>query len=74
MNENIAKRYQEYPHEWTKAFVYQELVREAAKTSTDLAQYLEWDTAAFYNTILNSPAHETTYADFGEKMVKKLES
>jgi len=74
MNELVAKRYQEYPHEWTKAFEYQELVREAAKTSEDLAQYLDWDTSAFYNTLLNAPATETTYADLGREYLEKFEA
>ena len=72
VNDSIAKRYQEYPHEWMKAYEYKELVNEAAKTSEELAQYAQWDASSFYNTILNSPATPETYADFGQKFLDKF--
>lgn len=40
INAKIAQRYMEYPQEWDRAYEYHELVREAARTSTELAQYL----------------------------------
>jgi hypothetical protein len=66
VNEKIAKRYYEQPNEWTKAYGYQEMVREAAKTSDEIAQYLQWNTSDFYNTLLNAPAVPKTYAEYGQ--------
>lgn len=50
------------------------MVREAAKTSEELAQYLEWDTRDFYNTILNAPETPKTYAEYGQEAVEKMEA
>lgn len=62
VGEKVAKRYAELPEVWSKAYEYQEMVREAAKTSEEIAQYLEWGSVDFYNTILNAPSTPKTYA------------
>lgn len=56
MGEKVAKRYAEFPEVWSRAYEYQEMVKEAAKTSDEIAQYLEWGSGDFYNTILNAPS------------------
>lgn len=38
------------------------MIREAAKTSEELAQYLELDTAAIYSVLINAPSEHKTYA------------
>lgn len=42
------------------------MVREAAKTSDEIAQYLGWGSVDFYNTILNAPTTPKTYTEFGQ--------
>lgn len=48
------------------------MVKRAAETSEELAQYLEWGNDAFYATILNNPAHVRTYNDLGEKYLDRM--
>ena len=59
--EKVAKRYAEIPEVWSRAYEYQEMVKEAAKTSDEIAQYLEWGAVDYYNTILNAPSTPKTY-------------
>lgn len=43
MWEMIKFRYDQKPELWAEAYTYRELIEQAARTSQDLAGYLQWN-------------------------------
>lgn len=70
----IRFRYDEKPEVWAEAYIYKEMVEQAARTSEELGGYLEWSFENFYDLLNMSEKKKETYGEFAADIVTELKT
>lgn len=46
---------------WAEAYIYKEMIEQAARTSEELSAYLDWSSENFYDLLNQSEKKKVTY-------------